>query len=117
MQIGSKEAGIGFKIYSLYTENYFWDFVFTSPKYGISELTKVLGLTDIGSVVYNLCKQLPGGLNQYIIYTNNFFINVDLYTALREIDIDIIGIIKAGSVFAELLALNGPSDKIKYGDL
>ena len=38
---------------------------------------------------------------------------MDLYTALREIDIDVIGTIKAGSIFIELLALNGPSDKIK----
>ena len=56
MQIGSKEAGIGFKIYSLYAENYLWDFVFTSLKHGISELTKVLGLIDIGNIIYNLYK-------------------------------------------------------------
>ena len=87
MQISSKEARIGFKIYNLYTENYLWDFIFTSPKYGISESTKIPGLTNTGSVVYNLCKQLPGGPNQYIVYTDNFFTNVDLYTALREIGI------------------------------
>ena len=113
MQIGSKEAGVGFKIYSLYTKNYFWDFVFISPKHGISESTKVPGLTNIDSIIYNLYKQLPGGLNQYIIYTDNFFTNVDLYTALREIGIGAIGIIKAGSVFIELLALNNSSDKTK----
>ena len=38
---------------------------------------------------------------------------MDLYTALREIGIDIIGIIKAGFVSAELLALNNPFNKIK----
>ena len=38
---------------------------------------------------------------------------MDLYTALREIDIDTIGITKAGSVPTELLTLNSPSDKIK----
>ena len=113
MQIGSKEAGIGFKIYSLYTENYFWDFIFISLKHGISESTKVPGLTDIDNVIYNLYKQLSGGPNQYIVYTNNFFTNMDLYTALREIGIGTIGITKAGSVSAELLAFNGPSDKTK----
>ena len=113
MQIGSKEAGVGFKIYSLCAENYFWDFVFISFKYGISELIKVSGLTDIGSVVYNFCKQLLGGPNRYIIYTDNFFTNVDLYTALREVGIGAVGTTKAGSFPAELLALNGPSDKTK----
>ena len=113
MQIGSKEAGVGFKIYSLYIENYLWDFIFTSPIHGISESTKVSGLTDIGSVVYNLYKQLPGGSNRYIIYTDNFFTNINLYTALRNIDIGVIETTKAGSFPTELLALNGPSNKAK----
>ena len=111
MQIGSKEAGIGFKIYSLCAENYLWDFVFTSPIHGISESTKVPGFIDTGSVVYNLCKQLPGGRNRYIVYIDNFFTNIDLFTALRDIGIGGIGIIKAGSFPVELLALNGPSNK------
>ena len=38
---------------------------------------------------------------------------MDLYTALKEIDIGAIRTIKAGSVSKELLALNNPSDKIK----
>ena len=113
MQIGSKEAGIGFKIYSLCAENYLWDFVFTSPIHGISESTKVPGLTDTGSVVYNLCKQLPGGRNRYIVYTDNFFTNIDLFTALRDIGIGRIGTTKAGSFPVELLALNVPSSKQK----
>ena len=113
MQIGSKEAGVGFKIYSLCAENYLWDFVFTSPKHGISESKKVLGLTETGSVVYNLCKQLPGGENRYIVYTDNFFTNVDLYTALREVGIGVVETTKVGSFPVELLALNNVSDKLK----
>ena len=113
MQIGSKEAGVGFKIYSLCAENYLWDFVFTSPIHGISESIKVPGLTDIGSIVYNLYKQLLNSLNRYIIYTDNFFANVDLYIVFRKIDIDAIGITKAGFFPTELLALSGPSDKTK----
>ena len=38
---------------------------------------------------------------------------MDLYTALREIDIGTIGITKTGSIPTELLTLNNPSDKTK----
>ena len=113
MMMCSKAAGEGFKIYSLCSGDYLWDFVLTSPVHGISESTKVPGLTDIGSVVYNLSKQLPGGPNRYVVYTDNFFTNVDLFTALREIGIGAVGTTKAGSYPAELLALEGPSKKQK----
>ena len=115
MQIGSKEAGVEFKIYSLCTRNYLWDFVFASPIHGISELIKVPGLIDTGNIVYNLCKQLLGGINRYIIYIDNFSTNVDLFTALRDIGIGGVGIIKAGSFLflVGLLALNGSSSKQK----
>ena len=52
----SKAAGEGFKIYSFCSGDYLWDFIWTSLVQGISESIKVSGLTDIGSVVYNLCK-------------------------------------------------------------
>ena len=117
MQIGNKEAGVNFKIYSLYTENYLWDFIFTSPKHGISELIKILGFINIGNIIYKLCKQFLSSLNRYIVYTDNFFTNMDLYTALREVGISTIGTTKAGSFPAELLALNGPSDKTKIWGL
>ena len=113
MMICSKAAGEDFKIYSLYKEDYLWDFVWTNPKHGISESTKVPGLTDTGSVVYNLCKQLPGGPNRYIVYTDNFFTSVDLYNTLKDIGIGAVGTTKAGSFPAELLALAGPSKKQK----
>ena len=87
--------------------------MWTSPKHGISESTKVPGLTDTGSVVYNLCKQLPGGPNRYIVYTDNFFTSVDLYNTLKDIGIGAVGTTKAGSFPAELLALAGPSKKQK----
>ena len=38
---------------------------------------------------------------------------MDLYTALKEIDIGTIRTIKAGTIPTELLALNNPSDKTK----
>ena len=52
----SKAAGEDFKIYSLYEKDYFCDFVWTSPKHGISESIKIPGLTDINNVIYNLYK-------------------------------------------------------------
>ena len=47
------------------------------------------------------------------MYIDNFFINVDLYIALKEIGIGAIGTIKAGSFSIKLLAFSGPSNKIK----
>ena len=38
---------------------------------------------------------------------------MDLYTALKEVDISTIGTIKAGFFPTELLALNNPSDKTR----
>ena len=108
----SKAAGEGFKIYSLCSGDYLWDFVWTSPTQGISESTKVPGLTDTGSMVYNLCKQLLYR-DQYIIYTDNFFTSVDLFSALKDIGIGAVGTTKVGSYPVELLALNGPSKKQK----
>ena len=109
----NKAAGEGFKIYSLYEEDYLWDFVWTSPKHGISESIKVPGLTDTNSVIYNLYKQLPGGPNRYIVYTDNFFTSVDLFSALRDISIGAISTTKTGSYPTELLALNKPSKNQK----
>ena len=62
-------------------------------------------------MIYNLYKQLPGGPNRYIIYTDNFFINIDLYFALRDISIGTVNTIKAGSYPAELLTLNSLFNK------
>ena len=117
MMMCSKAAGKGFKIYSLCSGDYLWDFVWTNPTHGISESIKVPGLTDTGSVVYNLYKQLPDGPNRYTIYTDNFFTSVDLFSALRDTGIGAIGTTKAGSFPAELLALDGPSTKQKSWDL
>ena len=85
--------------------------------YSISESIKVLGFTNIGSIVYNLYKQLPGSPNRYIVYIDNFFTSVDFYSALRDIGIGTVGIIKAGSYSIELLTLNSPFSKQKSGDL
>ena len=56
MIIYSKAAGEGFKIYSLYKEDYLLDFLWISPKHGISESIKISGLIDINSIIYNLYK-------------------------------------------------------------
>ena len=109
--IYNKAARENFKIYSLYKENYFWDFVQTSPKYGIKESIKILRLIDINSIIYNFYKQLLDGPNRYIVYIDNFFIGIDLYNILKNIDISAIKIIKAGFFLAVLLALARLSKK------
>ena len=56
-------------------------------------------------MVYNFYKQLLYR-DRYIIYIDNFFTSVDLFSALKDIGISVINIIKVGSFLVELLALN-----------
>ena len=63
-------------------------------------------------MIYNLYKQLLYR-DRYIIYIDNFFTSIDLFNILKDIDISVINIIKAGSFPAKLLALNKPLKKQK----
>lgn len=105
MRIGTKAAGVGFKIYSLCSESYLYNFFFTSRVSKISNLKKKPGLTDSSTVVYRLCESLPQGLG-YIVFMDNFFTNVKLLTALKHMGIGGCGTAKAGSGFpSELLEI------------
>ena len=105
MNMVSKAAGYGFKIYSLCVENYLYNFLFTSKKSKISLLERTKGFSDSSSVVIQLCKSLPKPYN-HVVYMDNFFTNVKLYTALKELGIGACGTAKNGSGFPpELLTL------------
>ena len=56
------------------------------------------GLTDSSSVVLQLVKSLPKPYN-HVVYMNNFFTNVKLYTALKELGFGACGTAKTSSRF------------------
>ena len=98
MSIGTKAAGYGFKIYSLCVENYLYNFLFTSKMTKISLLEQTKGLSDSSSVVLQLAKSLPKPYS-HVVYMDNFFTNVKLYTALKELGIEVCETAKNGSGF------------------
>ena len=98
MSIGTKAAGYGFKIYSLCVENYLYNFLFSSKVSKISLLERTKGLSDSSSVVLQLAKSLPKPYS-HVVYMDNLFTNVKLYTALKELEIGACGTAKNGSGF------------------
>ena len=70
-------------------------------------LERIKGLSDSSSVVLQLVKSLPTSIHPiYVVYMDNFFTNVKLYTALKELGIRACGTAKNGSGFpVELLTL------------
>lgn len=72
MQISTKAAGVGFKIYSLWTGNYPYNFLFASRVAKISKLKKKPGLTDFSSIVYRICKTLPADRGGYVVFMDRF---------------------------------------------
>ena len=98
MNMGTKAASHGFKIYSLCVQNYLYNFLFTSKVSKISLLEKIKGLSDSSSMVLQLAKSLPKPYS-HVIYMDNFFTNVKLYTALKELGIGACGTAKNGSGF------------------
>lgn len=105
MQIGTKAADVRFKIYSRCSGNYLYNFFFASQIAKVSKLKKKPGLTDSSAVVYRLCESLPANQG-YVVFKDNFFTNVKLFTALMGLGIGACGTAKAGSGFPiELLEI------------
>ena len=103
MNMRTKAASHDFKIYSLCVQNYHYNFLFTLKAFKISLLEKMKGLSDSSSMVLQLAKSLPKPYS-HVIYMDNFFTNVKLYTALKELGIGACGTAKNGSEFpSELL--------------
>ena len=83
--INNKEAGQGFKLYSLCVGNYLIWFIFTSKYKGINGLQPISKLALLLSIIINLIgKLLELRKAKYIIYFNNFFTNRKLLLALRK---------------------------------
>ena len=121
MQITTKSAHKGFKIYSYCQDNYLLSFLFAFKFSKISQLKTARqlgflikdGLTLSALVVIQLCKELPPLLN-YHLFCDNFFTSTKLFKALRSIGIAASGTAKKGSGFPEeLLAIRDVTSKGK----
>ena len=102
MNMETKAASHNFKIYFLCVQNYLYNFLFTSKAFKISLLEKMKELSDSFSMVLQLVKSLPKPYS-HVIYMKNFFTNVKLYTALKELGIEACRTAKNESEFSSKL--------------
>ena len=113
MIINSKEAGQGFKLYSLCVGNYLIWFIFTSKYGGIDGLQLISELAPSSSIIVNLIgKLLELGKAKYVVYLDNFFTNRKLLLALRKRGFGACGTCKNGSGIAlSLIAIKELANK------
>jgi hypothetical protein len=83
----------GYKIFALADNGYVWWFQLSSWRYRIAKLDKHKDLTAIGSIVLQMAHLLPK-INQsyFVLYLNNYFTSISLFSKLRAKNIGAIGI-------------------------
>jgi hypothetical protein len=82
----------GYKIFALANDSYIWHFQLSSKQYGIEELSKVDELTLTRSMVLQMARLLPKFPNShYIIYLNNYFTFIPLFSMLQKENISAAG--------------------------
>ena len=82
----------GYKIFALAENGYVWHFQLSSKQHGIRELHKVDKLTLTGSIVLQMARLLSKFPNaHYILYLDNYFISIPLFSMLRKENIGAIG--------------------------
>jgi hypothetical protein len=113
MNILSKEADRGFKIYCLCSENYLYAFMYASKTTKIVDLHQIQDFSPSASMVVQIVKSLPRPY-EYVVYLNNFFSSIDLFMALKALGVGAVGTAKQGSGFDEnLLKLKAVATKEK----
>jgi hypothetical protein len=109
----------GYKIFALADDSYIWHFQLSSKQYGIEELFKVDELTPTGSMVLQMARLLPKFPNShYIIYLDNYFTSIPLFSMLRKENIGAAGTTRPSGIdFPALLIVlrqNWPT-KLDWG--
>ncbi len=114
MNIPSKEADRGFKIYCLCSENYLYAFMYASKTTKIVDLHQIQDFSPSASMVVQIVKSLPRPY-EYVVYLDNFFSSIDLFMALKALGMGAVGTAKQGSEFDEnfLLKLKAVATKEK----
>ena len=95
----------GYKIFALADDGYVWHFQLSSRRFGIAELEKVDELTPTGSMVLQMARLLPKiPDSHYILYLDNYFTSVPLFSMLRKENIGAVGTTRpSGLEFPALL--------------
>src|SRR5450755_2086769 len=85
LQIPSKAAGKGYKVYALYSLGYLYNFVFISRTQKIAEVPVKKGVRYISIMIQYLMRRLPNGSTRHVIYLDNFFITVSLLSTFKTL--------------------------------
>lgn len=87
----NKQISQGDKIYAVADHGYVWTFTPVSRTKGLVEIIKQRMMTITDSMVFSLIKELPWNNLQYTVYLDSYFTSIDLFQALRNIDIGACG--------------------------
>jgi len=79
----------GYKIYGLADHGYIYNWTWSSREKGLQKMTLYLTLTNTGSLVRNLALSLPR--RYLIIYLDNYFTSVPLFSELRACKFGAVG--------------------------
>jgi hypothetical protein len=109
----------GYKVFALGFEGYLYSFRLHSGKTGIADIFKHSHLTNTGSLVLDLVKDLPTKERRYDLYMDNFFTTLPVITQLRELDVGMCGTTRSGNGFPPLLLKlkNEASNQWAYNSL
>jgi hypothetical protein len=102
LQIPSKAAGRGYKVYALCTHGYLYDFVFTSRIQKIAEVGEEKDVRQTFTMVQYLMKRFLNEGYHYIVYLDNFFITANLLASLKRDNIGHAVLARLEAVFQNL---------------
>jgi hypothetical protein len=97
LQILSKAAGKGYKVYTACIIGYMYNFVFISRTEKIAEVPLLKNERQIFTIVRQLLQTLLNKGKDHVVYLDNFFSTVELYSDLKRLGIGACGTCKAGS--------------------
>jgi hypothetical protein len=116
LQIPSKSAGKGYKVYALCVIGYLYDFVFTSRTQKIAEVPDKKGVRQTSTMVKHLMQRLPNEGKGYCVYLDNFFSTVELFSDLKNLGIGACETCKTGSGIPKpLTELRGALTQAQWG--
>ena len=102
-KISNKPISQGFKIFVLADHSYYYYFYPASRTKGVVKIGKAKDLTKTGQIVYKLIQTLPKDNKTYNLYLDNYFTSVNLFKALRDIQIGAYNTTQPHKEFPNLL--------------
>jgi hypothetical protein len=97
LQIPSKAAGKDYKVYMAYIIGYLYNFVFTNRTEKIAQVPMKKNERQTSTMIKQLLQTLPNQGKGHVVYLDNFFNTVKLYSDLKKLGIGACGTCKTGS--------------------